>query len=344
MQTMTFAELAGLVAQTGKIELETVLAARRAAYGNNGLVSLAAAEGLFEIERARTAHSPAWSMLFVEALTDFVLNQQPPVGYLSDANAAFVEGQVKRRKQPSTDCDVELVTKLIEDARTVPAGFAAFALRLVKDAVIYADGPDASGRPLGSGIVSDADVGLLQRILWGAGDEGLLAVSRDEAEALFAIADATAGANNARAFDDLFARAVGNYLLGATGRHNPDRATSLRWETETHKVDVLAALSSAFAKSSPQAAQALDPRFMIDTLRNVRTLSEDVELSHDIQNRAREAATAVAEVLTADKAGWLIDHVNQNGTMTSAGKALMSFVMREAAALDASMQPFAKVA
>ncbi len=336
----TFAEIAGRVAQTGKIESSDVLAARRAVFGGDGAVSLAEAEGLFEIERARTAHADGWSELFVEALTDYVLNQQPPVGYLSAENAAFVEGQIKRRKQPSTDCDVELVTKLIEKARDVPSTFSAFALRLVKDAVIYADGPDAHNRPLGAGLVSDADVVLLKRILWGAGDEGLLAFSRDEAEALFAIADATAGANNSLAFDDLFARAVGNYLLGATGRYIPDRATSLRWETETHKVDVIGALSSAFA--SP--LQVLDPRFMADTLRNVRMLGEDHELSHDIQNRARDAATAVAEVMTADKAGWLLDHVNQNGVMTSAGKALMDFVMREATALDASLKPFAKVA
>ncbi|MFX8278006.1 hypothetical protein ABTL45_19260, partial [Acinetobacter baumannii] len=75
--------------------------------------------------------------------------------------------------------------------------------------------------------------------------EGLLAVSREEAEALFAIADATTGADNVADFENLFARAIGNYLLGATGRSVPPRDVALKWQTEApYKADVVKAVGN----------------------------------------------------------------------------------------------------
>jgi len=342
MATQDFSDIADKVAHTGKIDSADALAVRRAVYGDDGAISTAEAEALFAIEGARKVHCPEWSSLFVEALTDHVLNQQPLAGYLSEDNADFVQRQIERHKEPSTDGDVELVTNIIEKAREVPAAFSAFALRLVKDAVIYADGPDAKGRPLGAGRVSEADVALLSRILWGAGGEGLLAVSRDEAESLVAIADATAGAENTEAFDDLFARAIGNYLLGATGRAVPPRETALRWETEPgYKADVVGLLARVLENWS----KALDPKFVADTLGNLRSLGENLEHELAAQNLARDAADAVAAVMTPEKAGWLLEHIDKNGVMTTPEKALVRFVAREASALDTSLAgAIAKVA
>ena len=333
MISESLSDLARRIAVSRTVAANDVLALRRAVYGNDGLVSYDEAAALFEIERARSGYCAEWSALFVEALTDYVLNQVPPSGYLSDENASWVMEQIKRRKEPSTDGDLALVTNLIEQAREVPAAFSAFALRLTKDAVVYGDGPDARGRPHALGRVTEADVMMLRRILWGAGSEGLLAVSRDEAEALFAIADATTGADNAAEFDDLFARAIGNYLIGATGRAVPLRADALRWETgAAYKVDVLTGLSGVLS-----SGQALDPKFMIDTLRNARTLSDDVEFRHAAENQARETALAVAAIMTPEKAGWLLDHVNKNGVMNTPEMALVRFIAREASDLDPSL-------
>jgi hypothetical protein len=334
MTTESLLDIAARISKSGAVAPGDVIAVRREVYGNDGLVSREEAEGIFAIERARTLHLDDWSNVFVEAITDYLLNQEPPSGYMSVENAEWVMAQIKRRKEPSTDGDLALVTNLIEQARQVPAAFSAFALRLTKEAVVYGDGPDARGRPHGHGKVTEADVIMLRRILWGAGSEGLLAVSQDEAEALFAIADATTGADNVAEFDDLFARAIGNYLIGATGRSVPPRDLALRWETEKpYKADVVAALSRVLA-SSPQAIR---PEFMKETMRNVRTLSEDIELRHDKDNQAREAAMAAAEIITPEKAGWLLDRVNKNGVMNGPEKALVRFIAREASALDASL-------
>lgn len=327
--------IADKVGRTGKIEAPDVLDVRRVVYADDAKISKEEAEAMFAIERHRTKPSLEWSALFVEAMSDHVLNQVAPAGYLSDDNAAWVVRQISASKLPSTDAHVELVTRLIENAREVPASFSAFALRLVKETVIYSDGRTADGRELGSGCVTDADLELLSRIVWGAGGEGQLAVSREEAEALFAISDATTGANNCEAFNDFFACAIGNYLLGATGRAVPSRDAALSWEMEAaYKVDVLAALSRVLAASP----RALSPNFVADTLRNVRSLSEDVDFRYEAENRAREAAAAVASIMTPEKAGWLLENIDKNGVMSPSEKALVRFVARESAALDASLR------
>lgn len=323
-------DIARRVSATGRIEADDIQTVRRIVYAGDATVSQPEAEAIYAIERARRAHAPDWTALFIEIMSDYVLNQALPAGCVSEDNAAWIMGEVRKRKEPTLDGDVALMTALIENAREVPPAFSAFALALVKDAVIYGDGPDAKGREHVSGRVSDADVDMLRRILWGAGSEGLLAVSREEAEALFSIADATTGADNTAAFDDLFARAVGNYLIGATGRKVPPRDQALRWETEpAYKANVLGMLG----KVLHTAHRSLDGDFARDTVRNVGTLIEDVEIEQVTQNAMRDTELSIAAVLAPEKAGWLIDRIDRNGVMNGPERALVDFIGREAEAL-----------
>ncbi len=339
MDTPSLAMITQTVAASGTVTATDVLALRRTIFAD-GVVSKTEADALFEIERSRKSHTPEWSMFFVEALADFLLNQDPPAGYISLENATWIEAQVKRRKQPSTDGDLALVTNIIERAREVPASFAAFALQLAKDAVIYGDGPDAQGRAHAHGKVTEADVVMLQRILWGAGSEGLLAISREEAEALFAIADATTGADNDPAFDELFAKAIGNYLLGATGRAVPPREVSLRWETEpSHKADIVGVLSQMFTRPMKGLGG------MVAAARHASTLAQEVELEHAMRNVARDVDTEFNAILTPEKAAWLDERIARNGTTNGPERALLRFVERESAQLDPSLEAvIAKVA
>lgn len=342
MTSESITDIAGRIASKAGVTPDDATALRRIIYAHDGLIDQQEAEALFAIEHARNGHCAEWSQLFVEALSDYLINQVAPAGYLDGDNAAWVMAQVKRRRLPSTDGDLALIVNIIENAREVPPAFSSFALQLAKEAVIYGDGPDARGRDHGAGRLSDADITILQRILWGAGSEGLLAISREEAEALVAIADATTGADNDPAFDELFARAIGNYLIGATGRAVPSREDALRWEAgATYKADVVAAISRVLT-SGPQA---LDPKFMADTLRNARSLAEDVNVEHERRNAARDLAMDLAAVMTPEKAGWLVEHVNKNGLMNGPEKALVRFIAREAKSLDPSLKELiAKVA
>jgi len=327
--------IASAVAKGGNVDASDILELRRTIY-RDGIVSREEAGALFDIDRRRTSHSDAWSDLFVEAITDYALNQEPPVGYLAEDTANWLVDEISKQAKPSTDADIELVTNIIEKAREVPAAFAAFALRLVKNMIIYGGGPDARGRPHPGGRVSEADTSALARILWGAGGEGLMAISREEAEALFDIVRASAGAENDPKFDDLFAKAIGNYLLGATGHAVPPREVALRQQTDqVYHTQVLNVLTRTLASVS----KVPDTQFVIDTIRNARSLGDDVEHAFAVTNGEREAAIAAASELTAAKAGWLLQHFDQGGVMTEPERALVRFLAREASKIDQSLAP-----
>ncbi len=327
------AQFAKLVASSGKVEASQIAELRRAIY-SDGIVSRAEAEVLFEIERARKTHIDAWSEMFVEALTDYALNREPPSGYLSQDTAGWLIGQITKHNVPSTDAEIELLINIIEKASEVTPAFSAYALRLVKDMVIYSDGTDARGRSHGGMAVTEADVDSLQRILWGAGGEGRMAVSLDEAEALFSISHASAGAANDPHFDDLFAKAVGNYLLGATGRSVPPREVALRRETEgAYRADVVSVLSRALAS----VTKIESARHILETIKE--TFDDSMDVAFEKSNFERDVAIDAAEIITQQKAGWLLDHVGQNGVMTAPEKALVRFVAREASAIHPSLTP-----
>jgi len=317
---------------------ETDIAVIRRSLFADGIVSRIEADALFKIERARTNHLPGWSELFSEALTDYCIRQEPPEGYLSEETSSWVMAEISEVKHPSTDAEIEFLINVIEKAREVPVSFSAFALNHVKNMVMYGGGPDARGRQHHGGRISEADIHALERILWGAGTEGHMAISREEAEALFAIAEMSTGAENDDRFEDMFAKAIGNYLLGATGRPVPPREVALRWETEETHLDAARLVRAVMQTySTADWSKLRDRDFWADTIRNPRTLAQDVDAAFEAQLKAREAAEAAASIMTPDKAAWLLDRIGRNGVMSAPEKALARFIARNASRLDPSL-------
>ena len=112
----------------------------------------------------------------------------------------------------------------------MPSSFAAFAIRELWREVIVGEGPAVSGRAHQTRMLDARDVLLLRRILEaGAGKTGT-PVSAAEAEALFDLHDAVAGSHNHASFDDLFFRAITNYLMGASACETPPRMEALSRE------------------------------------------------------------------------------------------------------------------
>ncbi len=118
-----------------------------------------------------------------------------------------------------------LLLRLMEGARSVAPALPAFALRQVLAAIITGEGPLSSGRIHFSRVVDAHDVALLRRVLTaGGGGEGR-AVSRQEADVLFDIHDATCGAANDPAFETLFVRAIVQHVRAASRLHAGSRAS-----------------------------------------------------------------------------------------------------------------------
>ena len=307
----------------GAIDEADVRAIRRALYGDGGQIG-EAMRLLWTADSRRKSHSPEWSKLFVEAALDVALRETKPVGYFPPDKAQKVIEALGERGELRTDTVLEALVAIVEKARHVPTEFGAFVLRRMKQAVIMSDDVTASGEKLTPGVIGLPELKLIQRVVWGAGDEGHLAVSRAEAEALFDIADATAGAPNAPEWDAFFAGAVGNYLIGATGRQPPSRERAFQmWETN-YKADALRQFGQVLTRARDM--QLSDIRGDL----NRHRLSSMVEAAWAADNAARETQRAANERLVGEKAGWLVDRISRNRALSAPESALIAFLEREA--------------
>ncbi len=107
---------------------------------------------------------------------------------------------------------------------------AARALAVVRDGVITGEGPTTAGRIHFSRAIDGGDVEWCTRILTAA-NVNAQPISRDEAEALFAINDAASDRRDDGRFDDLFAKAVVHHVASVSGLPVPLRSVALAPET-----------------------------------------------------------------------------------------------------------------
>ncbi len=297
---------------TPDISPEGVITLRRRYFADN-MISLREGEELFAIaERIGDKGCREWHQFFSEAITELLVNQVEPRGYLSLENADWFIARIKADGHVLLKTEFETLLKVMEHARRVPDVLAAFALGLVRDIVISGEGESVTGEHHAPGIVTPADVAAMRRVLFVASSEGFNAVTRKEADVLFDIADATAGAENDPAFDDLFARAIANHLFGEVGRHAPAREEALRreaWLDERRPLGsgIGALLRGAFFGGREERRPAPPP------------------------------APASNDVVTTEEALWLKSRIRHNGVVGSAEKALLNFLREEAAHIDPAL-------
>ena len=210
----------------GSIKDADVLKLRRSYY-DDGRISIDEAEMLFALNDACPVQDPAWADCFIESITDYLVEQAEPHGYLTAENAAWLIERIAKDGHVESKTELELLVNVLDKARWAPQSLVRFALEQVKDAVLTGTGPLRSGKKLDAGIVTEADVDLLRRILYSFGSDGNVSVSQPEAEVLLEIDQATADADNHPAWTDLFVKAIGNCVMTASSYAPPPREVAL---------------------------------------------------------------------------------------------------------------------
>jgi hypothetical protein len=196
-----------------------------------GIVTAQDAEMVFRLnDRLGEAADPSWPPFFVEALVDHVVMQADPSGYISEDNAYWLIDRISHSDHVDTACELELLVKALERAKSSPVKLVQFALQQVKFGVLEGDGYIGHNRKQEPGVIDEAEVELVRRILYAFGGDGNIAVTRQEAEILLDINDETAEAENHAAWSDLFVKALANFLMAASGYQVPTRQEALRRE------------------------------------------------------------------------------------------------------------------
>lgn len=227
--SFSFSDFSSALKAGAAISPEDVLEIRRSVWPD-GVVARAEAETIFELHRAAGGAGTEWSDFFIEAITNSVVNGQEPHGYVDDGSAAWLIGQLNRDGRAIGPVELELVVKIVEKALNAPAALKAWALTEIERCVLTGEGATRRDGELRPGVVDEAEVKLLRRLVFASGGDGALVVSKDEAEMLWRIKDATLGADNAPGWRQLFVQAVGNHLMAYSSYSPLDRSEATRLE------------------------------------------------------------------------------------------------------------------
>ena len=204
------------------------LRALRAQVWSGGSVSAAEADKLFDMNRS-VEPSPEWTDFFVEALSEYMLSQGEPRGYVTEDEATWLIRQLNRDGKVQSGAELELIVKLLEHAEYAPSSLRRFALAVVEKTIVQGEGPTRSGEAA-PGRIDDAEVALIRRLIFAPAGDGPAKVSAAEAEMLFRIKDATLGKDNSPEWKRLFVQGVANHLMAHQSYVPPSPSDELRLE------------------------------------------------------------------------------------------------------------------
>ncbi|HTU09265.1 MAG TPA: hypothetical protein VMG08_00085 [Allosphingosinicella sp.] len=296
--SFSFSDFSAALKAGHRITPEDVLAVRRAVWPD-GRVSDAEAGLVFDLNRLIAEPSPEWRGFFIEAMTDYVVNQKTPRGYVDEANGDWLIAEVDRDGEPVSRLELELVVKVIERALNCPARLRGWALAQIEEAV---------GR--GTRTVDADECRLLRRLVFAPGGEGALVVGQDEAEALWRLKDACLQSDNCPEWKTLFVQALGNHLMGFSSYAPLAREEAARLEAfvDDHRASVLG---------------------FFGRMRGANPLAEARQLFGEKASVDHAAGLAEAEAVTPTEQGWLDGKIEADGARDPYEEALLAFVAAE---------------
>lgn len=260
--------------------------------------------------------SPAeYARLLADVATDLLVNQAEPPKYVDQAAADWLIAEIGASKV-AYGPEIHMLTEVLRLAVSVPASLADFCVAEIERAIVEG----REGHPAGEVALEDTQA--LRIVVFAAVDGSSLYVSRADAEALFRIAHATKGASNAPEFDGFFAKAIGDYLMGIAFRWTPSRAEELekdKW-LDSRPDNLSQFLAAAFGGRA-------SGRSRLETVDD----ADEQRLREENAADAREMAKA-AEI-DGGETDWLMAHLSRPGALTSAERALLTFLRQEAPSL-----------
>jgi len=174
------------------------------------------AEALLAFDREFSDPAPEWRSFLAEAVADHLLRRSAPLGIVTSEKATWLMRALAPAGRIATRGGVETLHRTVEQAEEISSPLIAFAIRALAN--------DAGSEP--SQGLDAGDVSFLRKLV----ERGSGHISPEEAEALFDLHDAVAGRKNHASFDDLFFRAITNYLLSASRREALPRKEALARE------------------------------------------------------------------------------------------------------------------
>ncbi len=293
-------ELAKIGAK-GYVTAEDVLVLRRGVF-KDGIVSPAELDALFMLGERAPEGDREWPMFFEEAAADFYLREEEPQGYLTDVEFATLRARVTRDGEGASPLELRLMIKLLETAVATPPAMAAFVADQLKRSIL-------TGR-LRKGVTKE-DTELVRRFIFAKGGEANVAVTRAEAELLFDINDANAGAPNDPAWTEFFVKAIANHLMSHFSYAPQAREEARR--------------QHAFMTDRSADVGGFFKRMVAGGLSGFKGDGKSLQAE---RNEQRERDAAIAEKITPAEADWLADRIGRDGRLMESERALVDYMKK----------------
>jgi hypothetical protein len=314
------------IVRRGSIKDVDVLRLRSIVHGD-GIVSAEDAEALLQINETCPVQDATWPAFFIETLTDYVVNQAPPDGYITADGAKWLIARVAKDDKIARKTELDLVVNILDKSRWSPVSLSRFALNQVRRAVVDGDGPLRAGQVVEKGRISEPEVELVRRILYAFGGDGNVAVTRDEADVLFEINDAIVDSEANTAWTDLFVKAVTNVMMAASGQAVPTREEAMRRD----------AWFADRGELSPKSLIAAMVTSSIDAVRGAyQEQSPEERALARLEHQRIEIITN--EVITQAEAGWLCERIGRDGKLTPNEAALIAYLKKESPKIHPDLQ------
>ena len=178
-------------------------------------------------------------------------------------------------------------------------------------------GPLRTGQIAAPGTIRDGEVELARRILYSFGGDGHIAVTKAEADALFAINAALVDPTASAAWSDLFVKAIANVVMASSGYSVPSREEALRRESfldRRHDAGPVAVLRAMVAESLGSVWRAYQEQ------------SPEERALARLERQRIEIITN--EEITEGEAAWLAERIGRDGRLTAAEDALLAYVAK----------------
>jgi len=309
---MADSEVVKAILARGKITADDVLDLRHRVF-LKGVVTPDNAAMVFALnDRLEQSADPSWPPFFAEVLTDYLVLQADPRGYISDANADWLIARIGRAGHVETAGELELLVKVLERAQSSPVKLVTFALEQVKSGVIRCQGYVGACHQNELGVVDKTEVELVRRILYAYGGDGNVSITRQEAGILFDINDATDEAKNDPAWADLFVKALANFLLATSGYQVPTREEALRRE--------------AWLDEPAAGVGAFMGEMMAGSLNAIWQAVKHGTIDGEPRHKSESSPAAAEPLASADDARWLAERIGRDHVKRADEVALINFL------------------
>ncbi len=304
----SFNELLRRVVNTKELN-EQIFSDLRLEIFNDGHVSITEADMVFEIDTEVVQKPDGWNDFFVNVITDFLIRQTLPTGYVDPIHATWLMERIDQDQHMSEETEEVLLLNVLRLAEDTPENLEQYALSKIRDKII-------ARVTTGHLTITSDDVALLRKVLYASGGQGGYGISPSEARFLFDLDEISQNQDNDPSWQKLFVGAIANHLM-TTGAPTPTSREDYRKAQE-------------YLHSTKTVSWNLVDSFKAWT-------SEEKQssfLDHDNITRA--------EAIDITEAKWLIEHMNRDGQISKNEMALLRFIKDECPNIHEMLKPLLK--